>query len=149
MKEGELVKIAHKMALRSPVRRFQTGAVIYKGGEVLGTGWSHASERNMACYRSMHAELHALSRCGVGDTTGSIIAIVTLSRKSGNRTDGTPCLFCLRNIKKFGIEKIICTTTGGGSRLIHTDLIDMSALAKSIDLSSRKPYISSMLQHAC
>lgn len=146
MKEGELIDLAHKMALRSPVRRFQTGAVIEKNGRILGTGWSHASDRNMACYRSMHAELHALSRCDVRDTIGSTIAIVTLSRKSGNRTDGTPCLFCLRNIQKFGIEKIICTTSGGGQKIIYADMIDMSNIIQSIDMSAKKLYVSHMLQ---
>lgn len=146
MKEGELIDVAHKMALRSPVRRFQTGAVIEKNGRILGTGWSHASDRNMACYRSMHAELHALSRCDVRDTIGSTIAIVTLSRKSGNRTDGTPCLFCLRNIQKFGIEKIICTTSGGGQKIIYADMIDMSNIIQSIDMSAKKLYVSHMLQ---
>lgn len=148
MKEGELIDLAHRMAQRSPVRRFQTGAVIYKNGEVLGTGWSHASDRNMACYRSMHAELHALSRCDVRDTIGSTIAIVTISRKSGNRTDGTPCLFCLRNIQKFGISKIICTNTGGTSKIIHADLLDMSRISESIDMSAKKKYIENILEYA-
>ena len=148
MKEDDLIGLAHRMAQRSPVRRFQTGAVIYKGGEILGTGWSHASERNMACYRSMHAELHALSRCDVRDTIGSTIAIVTLSRKSGNRTDGTPCLFCLRNIQKFGIEKIICTTSGGGQKVIRADMIDMSRIVQSIDMTAKKLYVGDALQ-AC
>lgn len=146
MKEDDLIGLAHKMATRSPVRRFQTGAVIEKNGKVLGTGWSHASDRNMACYRSMHAELHALSRCDVRDTIGSTIAIVTLSRKSGNRTDGTPCLFCLRNIQKFGIEKIVCTTSGGGEKIIKVDMIDMSRIISSIDMTAKKLYLGDMLQ---
>jgi deoxycytidylate deaminase len=148
MKEDDLIDLAHKIAQRSPVRRFQTGAVIEKNDRVLGTGWSHASDRNMACYRSMHAELHALSRCDARDTTGSTIAIVTLSRKSGNRTDGTPCLFCLRNIQKFGIEKIICTTSGGGQKVIYADMIDMNMITQSIDMSAKKLYVSSVIQ-AC
>jgi len=147
MKEDDLIDLAHRMAQRSPVRRFQTGAVIYKNGEILGTGWSHASDRNMACYRSMHAELHALSRCDVRDTIGSTIAIVTLSRKSGNRTDGTPCLFCLRNIKKFGIERIVCTVTGGGHRVIEVDLLDMSKISDSVDIDARKQYIGDMTEY--
>jgi len=149
MKEDELLRLAAKIAARSPVRRFQTGAVICKEDEVLSTGWSHATERTMACYRSMHAELHALSRCDVRDTIGSTIAIVTLSRKSGNRTDGTPCLFCLRNIKKLGIEKIVCTTSGGGSRVIHTGLLDMPSISGQVDMSAKKIYVSGILGHAC
>ena len=152
MKEGDLtglLDLAHKMAERSPVRRFQTGAVIMKNGEIISTGWSHASERNMACYRSMHAELHAIFRCDSRDTVGSTIAIVTLSRKSGNRTDGTPCLFCLRNIQKFGIDRIICSTSGGGVRTVYPRLLDMSTLADGIDLTAKKLYIGHKLYHAC
>lgn len=103
----------------------------------------------MACYRSMHAEMHALSRCDVGDTVGSTIAVVTLSRKSGNRTDGTPCLFCLRNIQKYGIETIICTTSGGGQKTLYLEDIDISKISRSVDVNAKKVYISSMLQPAC
>ncbi len=148
MKEEDLIDLTAKIATRSPVRRFQTGAVLFKNGEVLSTGWSHASERNMTCYRSMHAELHALSRCDMRDTVGSTIAIVTLSRKSGNRTDGTPCLFCLRCIQKSGIEKIICTTTGGGSKIINADLLDLLKMSKKTDLSARKQYVGDILEYA-
>ena len=136
-----MLDLAHKMAQRSPVRRFQTGAVIMKNDEVLSTGWSHPSDRHFSCYRSMHAEQHALSRCDARDTVDSTIAIVTISRKSGNRTDGTPCFFCLRNIKKLGIEKIVCTTQGGEYRTIYTALLDMPTILGSIDTSSRKPYV--------
>lgn len=148
MKEDDLIDLAHRIAQRSPVRRFQTGAVIEKNGVILSTGWSHASDRNMACYRSMHAELHAISRCDVRDTVGSTIVIVTLSRKSGNRTDGTPCLFCLRSIQKFGIEKIICTTTGGGSKVIYADLLDMSKISDKMDMSAKKKYVGHILSYA-
>jgi cytidine deaminase len=148
MKEDSLIGLAHRMAQRSPVRRFQTGAVLFKNGEVVSTGWSHASDRNMANYRSMHAEMHAISRSDVRDATGSTIAIVTLSRKSGNRTDGTPCLFCLRNIQKFGIEKILCTTTGGGSKVIYADLLDLSKISEGIDLSARKQYVGDIIEYA-
>ena len=147
MREEDLIDLAAKIATRSPVRRFQTGAVLFKNGEVLSTGWSHASDRNMACYRSMHAEVHALSRCDARDTIGSTIAIVTISRKSSNRTDGTPCLFCLRNIKKLGIEKIICTTTGGGEKVIYPELLDMFELSEGFDVNRRKAYVGHLFNH--
>lgn len=144
MKEEDLIDLAAKMAHRSPVRRFQTGAAIFKDGEVLATGWSHATGRNMACYRSMHAELHAISRMDLRDTVGSIIAIATLSRKSGNRTDGTPCLFCFRNIQKFGIAKIICTASGGGIRVIDPLDIDCDIIEDQITAKKKK-----YLGHLC
>lgn len=143
MTDEDLIDLAAKIAQRSPVRRFQTGAVIFKEGGVLSTGWSHATERNMACYRSMHAELHAISRMDVRDTVGSIIAVATLSRKSGNRTDGTPCLFCFRNIQKFGIAKIICTATGGGVRIIDPLAVNCEGLEDQI--TTRKKYVG----HLC
>lgn len=145
MKESDLLDLAHKIAQRSPVRRFQTGAVIEKNGEVLSTGWSHASSRNMACYRSMHAEMHAITRADIRDTIGATIAIITLSRKSGNRTDSTPCIFCLNNIKKFGIEKIVCSTSGGGSRILYADAIDLAAISESFEMKSRKAYVGDLL----
>jgi hypothetical protein len=73
---------------------------------------------------------------------------VTLSRKSGNRTDGTPCLFCLRNIQKFGIDKILCTTTGGGSKVIHADLLDLSKISEGVDLGARKQYVGDIIEYA-
>lgn len=148
MKESDLIDLAHKMAERSPVRRFQTGAVLFKNGKVLSSGWSHASDRNMTCYRSMHAELHALSRCDSRDAVGSSIAIVTLSRKSGNRTDGTPCFFCLRNLKKVGIEKIICTSSGGGTKSIYLAPIDIVSISETIDVGAKKPYVNNILEYA-
>lgn len=147
MKEEYLIDLAAKIAKRSPVRRFQTGAVLFNNGEVLSVGWSHASDRNMVCYRSMHAEVHAFSRCDARDTVGSTIAIVTISRKSSNRTDGTPCFFCLRNIKKLGIEKIICTTNGGGKKVIYPELLDLVELSEGLYTGIRKAYIGHLVNH--
>lgn len=140
MKEGELIEAAAKIAARSPVRRFQTGAVIFRDGEILSTGWSHASDKNMTNYRSVHAEMHALSRLDVRDAVGSIIAIVTISRKSGNRTDGTPCFFCLSNLKKIGIKEIVFTTPGGGQKTIYPEFIDMYKILEKFE-PSRKAYV--------
>jgi deoxycytidylate deaminase len=145
MNESNLLDLAYKIAQRSPVRRFQTGAVIEKNGEVLSTGWSHASERNMACYRSMHAEMHAITRADIRDTIGATIGIITISRKSGNRTDGAPCWFCLNNIKKFGIEKIVFSTPGGGSKIIYADAIDLAVISEGFERRSRKAYVGDLL----
>ena len=131
MKEGELLALARKMALRSPVRRFQTGAVIFNNGQIVSSGWSHASDRNMVCYRSMHAEHHAIFRCPSSELEDATIVIATVSRKSGNTTDATPCAFCMQYIQRVGIREIIMTTSGGGSRHVYSDIIDRDFVIQS------------------
>lgn len=145
MKEGELIALARKMALRSPVRRFQTGSIIFNGGEIVSSGWSHSTERNMACYRSMHAEHHAISRCPSSELVGSTMVIVTVSRKSGNMTDATPCAFCMQYIQRVGISDILITTSGGGFRHLHTDIVDRESIIRSckdmMNSGKKKAYI--------
>jgi deoxycytidylate deaminase len=145
MKEGELIEIARKMALRSPVRRFQTGAIIVRNNKIISAGWSHASETNMACYRSMHAEHHAITRCDSSQLADSTIVIVTVSRKSGNMTDATPCIFCMQNIQRVSIKEIITTTSGGGIRAYGSNSFDKDMISESCqnmrNLGKRKAYI--------
>lgn len=146
MKEGELVETARKMALRSPVRRFQTGAVIFNNGQIVSSGWSHSTDRTMACYRSMHAEHHAISRCAGSELENAIIVVVTVSRKSGNTTDATPCAFCMQYIQRVGIKEIIMTTSGGGYRRIFADIVDRDHIIQSckdiISTGKKKAYIT-------
>lgn len=145
MKEGELIAYARKMALRSPVRRFQTGAVIFNNGQVISSGWSHSTDRTMACYRSMHAEHHAISRCSGSELIGATIVVVTVSRKSGNMTDATPCAFCMQYIQRVGIKEILMTTTGGGCRHFYTDTIDRESIVQSckdmMNAGKKKAYL--------
>lgn len=103
---------AIRIAERSSMRRFKTGAVIVsKDGKVLAVGWSHMATRSMQEYHSMHAECHAIIRARATRKVlkGSTIYIATLSGKSGSATSAKPCLPCLTLIESVGIREIIYT----------------------------------------
>ena len=104
---------AMDVALRSPLLRFHTGAVLLdRAGRIISSGWSHRSETRMASTPySIHAEHHALRRAGV-DVDGGTAIVATRSRR-GNWTNSRPCPECARLLADAGIEHVIYTTPEG------------------------------------
>ena len=106
---------ALKLAHRSTIKTFGTGAVIYdKRGDIVSDGWSHFGSLNLSRYRSIHAELHAILRCGnrvsLQDAT---CVIATIRQKNGNITLSKPCEFCRELLNEVGVEKVIYSTPTG------------------------------------
>jgi deoxycytidylate deaminase len=140
IKATKILNLAERAATRSPLPRFQTGCVIVNRDELVTLGWSHTSSVKLACYRSVHAELHALGRCDQRALKGATISIVTLSRKSGNRTDAMPCLHCMRNIVRVGINKIIIPGPNNTTEIIYPQDLEIDELEDGMGTGRQRNY---------
>jgi deoxycytidylate deaminase len=107
MSDSTYLDKAHKLAGRSPMKRFGVGAVIVNGNKEVSTGWCHQSDLQLTEYISIHAETHAIYRANPKDLDGATIYIVTRSVKSNNRSIGKPCVRCAAMIHDAGIERIV------------------------------------------
>lgn len=94
------------------------GAVIVKGGRVLGTGYNRnrnhptvVSPEHIKTKCSIHAEESAIKDANY-DVRGAVIYVARLS-KSGEDRDSKPCPRCFDLIKSHGIKRIIYTTNSG------------------------------------
>lgn len=110
----EVIKVAN----RSSIRSFKTGAVIWSYGRIVSNGWSHVPHYKLRSKRSLHAEMHALARARHLDLEGCDIAIATLSGKSGNIVGAKPCLDCAIALKAAGIRFVHYTVTGSDYRMM-------------------------------
>lgn len=101
---------AIKVAKRSTIKRFKTGAVIVdRNGAIVSLGWSHMTDRRMAQYYSMHAELHAILRAEKSRLKGATMYVATIVGKSGNVTSAKPCPACEGVIASVGIKDVVFT----------------------------------------
>lgn len=100
---------AHRMAQRSSLARYKTGAVIVpKVGGNIAFGWSHRSEiRYSQTPFSCHAELHAINRSLKSNLLGATIYVVTIRGTSGAIVSGKPCEVCADILEKVGIERVV------------------------------------------
>ena len=94
------------------------GAVIVKGGRVLGTGYNkirnhpiNVSPEHVKTKCSIHAEESAI-RDAKYDVKGATIYVARVN-KNGEDRDSMPCPRCFNLIKKYGIKKVIYTTNSG------------------------------------
>jgi deoxycytidylate deaminase len=111
------LSVARYFATKSKSRNTH-GAVVVKGGRVLGTGFN--KDRNhpkivepdrikLDC--SFHAEEIAIRDAG-DNLKGAKIYVARVNRH-GNDRDSQPCSKCFSLIKSVGIKKIIYTSEKG------------------------------------
>ena len=108
---------ARYFAAKSSARNTH-GAVIVKGGRVVGTGYNRnrnhpaiVSPEHIKTDCSIHAEESAIRDAGY-DVRNAIIYIARVN-KNGEDRDSRPCPRCLNLIKNSGIKRIIHTTQSG------------------------------------
>jgi deoxycytidylate deaminase len=102
-----------RIARRSPLQRYKTGAVIISRSGVY-TGWAHCGLRLRATH-SVHAELHALLRARHTDVRGASIWIATLRSDTERVVMSLPCASCVELLRAAGIEDVfyaVESTTG-------------------------------------
>lgn len=111
------LSVARYFATKSSARNTH-GAVVVKGGRVLGTGWnkSRNSPHNVSPERiktdcSYHAEEIAIREAGE-NIRGAIIYVARVNRQGKDR-NSTPCPKCVSLIKEAGIKKVVYTTEKG------------------------------------
>lgn len=94
-----------KIANRSPLPKYKTGALLVSDGVVISTGWSHIGANLNNSY-SVHAELHALWRALHLDVSGATCHTITL-RSNGTLFPAIPCRSCAKSLIAAGIETVI------------------------------------------
>lgn len=108
---------ARYFAAKSSARNTH-GAVVVKGGRVIGTGYNRnrnhpatVSPEHIKTDCSIHAEESAI-RDAKYDVRNAIIYIARVN-KHGEDRDSKPCPRCLRLIKDSGIKRMVYTTQLG------------------------------------
>jgi tRNA(Arg) A34 adenosine deaminase TadA len=113
-KDSAYLSVARYLATKSSARNTH-GAVVVKGGSVLGMGFNRnrnhpqkVSPEHIKTECSWHAEELAIKDAGER-IKGSIIYVARVNRHGQDR-DSRPCDKCYELIKKSGIKRIIYTT---------------------------------------
>lgn len=113
-KDKSYLSVARYFAAKSSARNTH-GAVVVKGGRVLGTGWN--KDRNNPTIIdpdrikhdcSYHAEEVAIREAGE-NLKGAVIYVARIN-KQGKDRDSKPCIKCSGLIKEAGIKRVIYTS---------------------------------------
>jgi deoxycytidylate deaminase len=115
--DNAFLSVARYFATKSKSRNTH-GAVVVKGGRVLGTGFNKdrnhpmiVSPEHVKTDCSFHAEQLAIRDAGE-NLKGAKIYVARVNRHGIDR-DSQPCPRCLRLIRSVGIKKIIYTSEMG------------------------------------
>lgn len=117
-KDRAYLSVARYLASKSEARNTH-GAVIVKGGRVMGSGFNKnrnhptiVSPEHIKTDCSYHAEEVAIREAGEDNVRGAIIYVARVN-KNGQDRDSKPCLKCTSLIERAGIKRVIFTTEAG------------------------------------
>lgn len=117
-RDRSYLSVARYCATKSTARNTH-GAVIVKGGRVLGTGWNKVrnnptvvSPEHIKSDCSYHAEEVAIREAGEDNVRGAIIYVARVN-KQGEDRDSKPCPKCSEMIESLGIKRVIFTMEAG------------------------------------
>ncbi len=116
-KDKAFLSVARYFATKSSARNTH-GAVVVKGGRVIGTGYNRnrnhpmiVSPEHIKTNCSIHAEESAIRDAGY-DVKNAVIYVARVN-KHGEDRDSKPCQRCSALIEESGIKRIIYTTQAG------------------------------------
>ena len=111
--ENAYLSVARYFAAKSKSRRMH-GAVIVKGGRVIGTGFNKdrnspyiVSPEHIKKHCSVHAEVEAVRDAG-WNVKGAVLYVARVNR-SGEDRNSKPCERCQIVIEETHIKKVIYT----------------------------------------
>lgn len=114
-RDSAYLSVARYLARKSN-ERMKHGAVVVKGGRVLGTGYNKAknhpfvvSSEHIKTHCSRHAEEEAIKDANF-NVKGAVIYVARVSRNGSDR-DSKPCERCQELIDTAGIKKVIYTSS--------------------------------------
>lgn len=118
-REESFLAMARYMAKKSMSRQ-KHGAVVIKGGSVLGTGYNkdrnhplRVSPEHIKTHCSRHAELEAI-RDAKWNVKGAVLYVARVNSKGEDR-NSKPCSLCERIIIETEIKKVIYTRSSNGN----------------------------------
>ncbi len=111
--EKSFLSVARYMATKS-LSRQRHGAVIVKGGSVIGTGFNKdrnnpyiVSPEHIKTHCSVHAEVEAIRDAG-WNVKGAVLYVARVNRR-GEDQYSRPCVRCQVVIEETQIKKVIYT----------------------------------------
>ena len=111
------LRIASKVAKKSPHTQHKLGAVIVKGHRILSTGYNEIRYSRFTKSPTLHAEASAILKLlkenRLGDLAGSTIYVSRFTR-GGRIGLAAPCSACHSLIRSVGITRVVYTLDGGG-----------------------------------
>lgn len=114
-KDKAYLSVARYLASKSEARNTH-GAVVVKGGRVMGTGFNKnrnhpaiVSPEHIKTDCSYHAEEVAIREAGEANVKGAIIYVARVN-KHGNDRDSKPCPKCSALISRVGIKRVVYTS---------------------------------------
>lgn len=112
-REQSFLSVARYFATKSESRQ-KHGAVIVRGGSVIGTGYNkdrnrphNVSPEHIKAHCSVHAEIEAIRDAG-WKVRGAVLYVARVNR-SGDDRDSQPCDRCKVVIEETEIKKVIYT----------------------------------------
>jgi len=100
-------KLLRRMAENSN-HRYRHGALVVKGGSVLGWGFNHHGK---------HAEMSALAALWPSKRRGVTLWVGRIT-KAGSWALSRPCEGCQRALRDDGIGKVMYSTSGGFKEMV-------------------------------
>jgi deoxycytidylate deaminase len=114
-RDKSYLSVARYFASKSQARNMH-GAVLVKGGRVMGTGFNknrnnphYVSPEHIKTDCSYHAEEVAIREAGEDNVKGAIIYVARVNRH-GNDRDSKPCPRCSVLIERVGIKRVVYTS---------------------------------------
>ena len=116
-RDRSYLSVARYLATKSEARNTH-GAVVVKGGRVMGTGFNKnrnhpaiVSPEHIKTDCSYHAEEVAIREAGEDNVKGAVIYVARV--KNGHDRESRPCPKCSALIQKAGIKRVVFTTEAG------------------------------------
>lgn len=112
---------AAKIAHLSP-HRFSIGAVVHRGRKPLATAVNirKTSPHLYPKRESIHAEISALNK--LADPSGTTVYIARLD-KAKQFAVAKPCLYCLVEMQKMGVSRVVFTLNNNAADSFHLNMI--------------------------
>lgn len=115
--KSRFFNLAKKLSYKSDYHSHRLGAVIVRGGEVIGVGFNKRKTHPMSHTRfnNIHAELSAVLSAGLEDLKGCAIYVYR-ETKQGQPAMARPCEHCMKLLKQLSISKVYYSTDCGFSK---------------------------------
>jgi dCMP deaminase len=138
-KDDYYLGIAKEVARRSTCFRRSIGAIIVRDDQIISTGYVGAPRKTKSSHehgfclrdrlgiphgeryelcRSVHAEQNAIinaARAGVSLLGGNMYIYGTVTSED-KPINAFPCFICKKMIINAGLDRIVCSTAGGGKK---------------------------------
>ena len=116
-KKDDFKDAAKAMAKKSKFRQ-RLGAVVVKGGKIVGRGYNYSHSTGKALSDGMHAEVSALNNTTAKFRDGSVIYVYRIKGNDNSSGLAKPCGRCEAVMIKMGVKYVHFSTDEGWDRIL-------------------------------